>query len=158
MKLTITNTAQNPTMLWTTGGGFHELAPGATSPELEIDDGQAEAYTKQAGLEVKGYKAPKPGSTDGRKTEHKGADAVLQAELEASQKRVVELEQMVVDLTKRAEDAERTVAELQAVEGQDVAEDDADDLRKQAIGLGIKVDKRWTDETVQRKIDEKLAS
>jgi len=30
-------------------------------------------------------------------------------------------------------------------------------LRQQAIGLGIKVDKRWTDETVQRKIDAKLA-
>lgn len=33
-----------------------------------------------------------------------------------------------------------------------------DELKKQAEELGIKVDKRWSEETLQEKIDEKLAA
>lgn len=160
MKLTITNTAQNPTILWTMGGGFHELGSGQTVEDIEIEDGQAGAYAKQVGLKVEGYKEPK-GKTTGVDTSGlTKADATTLTDAtkraDTAEARVAELEGLLADTTERAENAERTIADLQAdVQGVDEAE--ADDLRKQALGLGIKVDKRWSDDTVQRKIDEKLA-
>ena len=41
MKLTITNTAQNPTMIFLADKSTRDLAPGQTLKDIEVEDGQA---------------------------------------------------------------------------------------------------------------------
>lgn len=153
----ITNISKAPTLVYPLGrpGGVM-VEPGA-SYEGDFEYGQAVSHQSDTErFKIEGKLPPKPadGATDGRKTDHKQADVQVAADRDAA---VARAEKAEGDLETVTAERDALAAQLADLGEQDVTEDNADDLRKQAIGLGIKVDKRWTDETVQRKIDEKLA-
>ena len=152
MKITYISKA--PTLVYPLGRPGGVLVEPGASYEGDFDDGQAAAHADdKARLLVEGFKPGKKAPAAGAA----GDDKTL-AKVTAERD---DLAEKLEEATTRADNAEALLAERDAtiadLGDQDVAEDDADDLRKQALGLGIKVDKRWTDETVQRKIDEKLA-
>lgn len=141
----VTNISKAPTIIYPKGRPSGIMLDPGQSWEGDFEDGQAAAHADDtARLTVEGYKPGKK-PTVAAKGDDK-ALATAQAEIERLTGDLATAQAAVVALTQQLADL-----------GEDEETDPSDELRKQAVGLGIKVDKRWSDETIQRKIDEKLA-
>ena len=143
----VTNVSKAPTIIYPKGRPSGVMLDPGQSYEGDFEDGQAAAHADDtARLTVEGFKPGKKSTPAAAKGDDR-ALAAAQAEIERLTGDLASANAAVVALTQQLADL-----------GEDEETDPSDELRKQAQGLGIKVDKRWSDETVQRKIDEKLAS
>ena len=141
----VTNIGRAPTIIYPKGRPSGVMLDPDQSYEGDFEDGQAAAHADNtARLSVEGFK---PGKKPAAAA--KGDDKALAA----AQAEVERLTDALKAMTAANEALTQQLADL----GEDEDTDPTDDLRKQAVGLGIKIDKRWSDETIQRKIDEKLA-
>lgn len=141
----VTNISRAPTIIYPKGRPSGIMLDPGKSWEGEFEDGQAQAHADDtARLSVEGFKPGKKPTAAA-----KGDDKALAA----AQAEVERLTDALKAMTAANEALTQQLADL----GEDEDTDPTDDLRKQAVGLGIKIDKRWSDETIQRKIDEKLA-
>lgn len=148
VNMKVTNVSKAPTIIYPKGLPSGVMLDPGQSYEGDFEDGQAAAHADDtARLTVEGYK---PGKKSPPAATAKGDDKALAAAL-------ADVERLTDELATMTAANEALVQQLADL-GEDEETDPTDDLRKQAVGLGIKVDKRWSDETIQRKIDEKLAS
>ena len=150
----VTNISKAPTIIYPKGRPSGVMLDPGQSFDGDFEDGQAAAHADDtARLTVDGYKPGKKSPPAASKGDDK-ALAAAQAEIERLTGELATATDSLAAMTAANDALTQQLADL----GEDEETDPTDDLRKQAVGLGIKVDKRWSDETIQRKIDEKLAS
>ena len=150
----VTNISKAPTIIYPKGRPSGVMLDPGQSYEGDFEDGQAAAHADDtARLTVDGYKPGKKSPPAASKGDDR-ALAAAQAEIERLTGELATATDSLAAMTAANDALTQQLADL----GEDEETDPTDDLRKQAVGLGIKVDKRWSDETIQRKIDEKLAS
>lgn len=150
----VTNISKAPTIIYPKGRPSGVMLDPDQSYEGDFEDGQAAAHADDtARLTVDGFK---PGKKSPPAATAKGDDKALAAAL-ADVERLTDELATATDALKAMTTANEALTQQLADLGEDEETDPTDDLRKQAVGLGIKIDKRWSDETIQRKIDEKLA-